>query len=359
MAVKNGSASSLRPLALVFTMFTSPALAANTTVQQAIDGFVRPAYAAFATTAAAANKDTQALCAVPSPENLATARKSFENLVGAWSEIEIVRFGPVTEQNRLEKILFWPDRKSIGLKQVQAALADKDASAADPATLKDKSVAMQGLGALEFVLFGAGADDLGQPGDAYRCAYGQAISANVEGMAVAARDAWQAPDGIAKSWAGPGADNALYRSDDEAMTELFNVFVHGLEMTRDVRLNGFLGETAGDDKPKQAIFWRSGATTASLQGNLDGMRKLFDASGLATKLPADTAWIAQSIAFEFNTADRMLGGAAGPIADVLGDPQRGGLPAVRLITSHLSELFGTNLAGALGLTAGFSSLDGD
>jgi predicted lipoprotein len=32
---------------------------------------------------------------------------------------------------------------------------------------------------------------------------------------------------------------------------------------------------------------------------------------------------------------------------------------VRLVTSSLSELFGVRLAGALGLTAGFSSLDGD
>lgn len=346
-------------LVSVFLGNFTPAFAANATIAQTIDGFIRPAYAAFATAAASAGEDTQALCAAPSPENLAAARKSFETLVGAWSQAEIVRFGPVTEENRLEKILFWPDRKSIGLKQVQAALAEKDASAASPATLKDKSVAMQGLGALEFVLFGAGSDDLARPGDRYRCAYGQAVAANVAGMAGAISDAWQAEDGIARSWANPGPDNALYRSDDEALTELFNVFVHGLEMTRDVRLNGFLGEVADDDKPKQAIFWRSSATTVSLQGNLDGMRKLFDASGLATKLPADAAWIAQSITFEFNTADRMLGSAAGPIAEVLADPQRGGLPAVRLITSHLSELFGTNLAGALGLTAGFSSLDGD
>ncbi len=62
----------------------------------------------------------------------------------------------------------------------------------------------------------------------------------------------------------PGADNPLYRSDDEAMTELFNVFVHGLEMIRDVRLNGFLGDAPADDKPKQAIFWRSEATSSRL-----------------------------------------------------------------------------------------------
>ncbi len=337
----------------------SPAFAANATIEKAIDGFVRPAYAALDAAAAKQAGDMQALCADPAPGRLATARNGFKTLVGAWGEVETIRFGPVTEENRLDKILFWPDRKSIGLKQVQAALADKDPTAADPATLKGKSVAMQGLGALEFVLFGSGSEALEQPGDPYRCAYGLAVARNIEGMAASIDDAWRAPDGIARLWANPGAGNTLYRTDDEAMTELFDVFVHGLEMTRDVRLNGFLGQTAEDDKPRQAIFWRSGATALSLQANMRGLQKLFDASELAELLPPDSAWIAQSIGFEFRTAARMLEAAKGPVADVLAAPERGSLPAFRLITSHLSELFGVNMAGALGLSAGFSSLDGD
>ena len=42
---------------------------------------------------------------------------------------------------------------------------------------------MQGLGALEFVLFGTDSQALAEPGDPYRCAYGAAIAGNVEEMA--------------------------------------------------------------------------------------------------------------------------------------------------------------------------------
>ena len=336
-----------------------PAHAANKTIEQAIGGFVRPAHAAFHAGTTDMRENMQALCTGPSSEKLAAAQSSFVVLVGVWSQVEIIRFGPVTEENRLERILFWPDRKSIGMKQVQAALAGKDATASDPAQLSGKSVAMQGLGALEFVLFGTGSETLAAKGDPYRCAYGLAIAQNLDGMAKAIVDGWQATDGVAKIWANPGPDNPLYRTEDEALTELFDVFVHGLEMLRDVRLNGFLGNAPGDDKPKQAIFWRSGATVISLGGNLDGMKKLFEASKLASLLPSESAWIADSINFEFNTSDRMIGHAAAPITEVLAGEQRGGLPAFRLITSHLSELFGVNMAGALGLSAGFSSLDGD
>lgn len=342
------------------TTFASPARAENVAVASAVEGFVKPAYVHFHSVSAQLRSEMDALCADQSPDRHAATQNTFLSLVSAWSEVETIRFGPVTEENRLERILFWPDRKSIGLKQVQAALADKDASATDVAALRDKSVAMQGLGALEFVLFGTGSEALDVPGDPYRCAYGRAVAKNIEDMGAAILAGWQDPAGISKQWANPGQDNALYRTDDEALTELFDIFVHGLEMIRDVRLNGFLGQTPKDDKPKQAIYWRSGATVISIRGNLEGLRTLFDVSGLTGRLPADSQWIAQSIGFEFNNAEHMTDIAAGPILEVLADEKtRRGLTVTRLITSHLSELFGVTLAGQLGLSAGFSSLDGD
>ena len=270
------------------------------------------------------------------------------------------RFGPVTQENRLERILFWPDRKGTGLKQVQAALAGKDATVTDPATLKDKSVAVQGLGALEFILFGTGSDALSEPGDGYRCAFGRAVAVSIDDMAAEVLAAWQDPAGIARLWSNPGPDNPLYRNDQEAMVELMGIVVHGLEMTRDVRIDGFLGKEPADDKPRQAIFWRSGGTLVSIRGNLLGLHKLLDASGLATLLSQEDAWIVQSIDFELTSWEQILDVAAGPIQEVLDDPsKRQALVVARLITSHPSELFGVKLAGELGISAGFSSLDGD
>jgi len=350
----------LLALASAAMAVAGPAKAENAVVAAAIEGFVKPSYAEFHSAASDMRSKMDTLCAGQSADRHAATQGAFLALVTAWSRVETIRFGPVSEDNRLDRILFWPDRKGIGLKQVQATLADKDATAADPATLKDKSIAMQGLGALEFVLFGTGAEALDAPGDPYRCAYGRAIAGNIEDMTAGILAGWQDKDGIARQWANPGADNPLYRTDDEAMTELFNVFVHGLEMIRDVRLNGFLGQAAQDDKPKQAIYWRSGGTVTSIAANVEGLRALFDKSGLAGLLPDDSKWIAQSVDFEFDNARRSSDVATGPIAEILENKdKRKALEVVRLITSHLSELFGVSMAGELGLTAGFSSLDGD
>ena len=348
-------------IVLVSISAASPAFASKATdiVNGAIDGFVRPGYKNFHQATSALLADEQALCATPSQATLDAARKSFGATVDAWSQIEIIRFGPVTEQNRLERVLFWPDRKGTGLKQVQAALTSKDPTAADAKQLAGKSVAMQGLGALEFVLYGTGSETLAA-GDAYRCSYGAAIAGNLDTIAADLEAAWAAPDGFARIWATPSADNPLYRDGTEAVTQLMGAFVTGTELVRDVRLGGFLGKEAKDDKPRQALFWRSGKTVDALAGNLAGMKALLEASKLAGALPADQAWMGKEALFEFSNAANAAAAAQGPIADVLADPEkRSKLAYFGLVTSSLSNIFGTQMSGALGLTAGFSSLDGD
>ena len=220
----------------------SPAFAnekATEAIEGAISGFVRPAYAVLHERAGALSEAVKALCAQPSEANLQSARDRFEAETDAWSYVEIIRFGPITEHNRLERILFWPDRKGIGLKQVQATLAAKDAAAADPAQLPARSVAMQGLGALEFVLFGTGADALSSTGDPYRCRYGAAVAANVATITGDVDAAWANDQGIVAKWAHPEPGNPLYQSGTEAVTELLEVFVNGLELVRDVRVRRF------------------------------------------------------------------------------------------------------------------------
>lgn len=347
-------------MSVVPSLAVGPNLDAKPIVAGSISLFVRPAYAKFHAATSTLDKAMTDLCSSPSQATLESAKKAFGETVETWSKAEIIRFGPVTEENRLERVLFWPDRKSTGLKQVQAALAAKDPTAIEPAKLAGKSVAMQGLGALEFVLFGTGAEALSGTTEAYRCGYGAAIAGNLEAIATDLETAWSAPDGFAALWTAPGAGNPLYRDDSEALGELLDVFVNGLELVRDVRLGGFLGKSATEDRPKQALFWRSGNTANSLAANMAGMNSLFEASGLAGAMPADADWIAKSIRFEFDNALDAAAAAQGPIADVLADPaRRGKLDYFGVVTSSLSELFGVRLSGELGLTAGFSSLDGD
>ncbi len=343
--------------------FATPAIAndkASGIVSRAIDGFIRPGYARFHQATGDLVQAEKALCEAPSKQTLKAARQSFGKTVDTWSTIEIIRFGPVTEDNRLERVLFWPDRKSTGMKQVQAALAARDDTATSADGLAGKSVAMQGLGALEYVLYGTGSDGLAGTGEAYRCAYGAAIAGNLDSIAAELETAWDQADGFAKQWANPGPDDPLYRTGTEAVSELMDVFVTGFELVRDVRLGGFLGETPEQDKPKQALLWRSGKTVDAIAANLAGMKALFEASRLGEAVREDALWIRKSALFEFGNAADAAAAANGPVAEVLAAPERRGkLVYLGLVTSSLSDIFGTTLSGELGLTSGFSSLDGD
>lgn len=350
-------------LTLVLGSPTTLAMAnekATAVIGQAIDGFIRPGYERYREATAAMMASNKALCDSPSQPTLDAARQSFGAAVDAWSAIEIIRFGPVSEQNRLERTLFWPDRKGTGLKQVQAALASEDASATQPESLAQKSVAMQGLGALEFVLFGTGAEELATANAAYRCDYGMAIAGNLDAIAGELVAGWAAADGFAAQWANPGPDNPLYRDGTEAVTELVGVFIEGLELVRDVRINGFLSRREEADRPRQALFWRSGKTIDAIAANLGGMRALFVASRLGEALSPGEGWLAGSALGQFDNAAATATTIDAPIEGVLADPERRQqLEHLRLITSSLSELFGTRISGDLGITAGFSSLDGD
>ncbi|MBX3598352.1 MAG: peptidase M75, Imelysin [Rhizobiaceae bacterium] len=337
------------------------ASARNQTIANAVDGFVRPAYRNLATETERLVPTLDKLCKSGDASALEAARAAFTNAALAWSEVEIIRLGPVTEQNRLDRILHWPDRKGIGLKQVQAALAQKDLTAIDAERLAQKSVAMQGFGALEFLLFGTGSDDVAAWRETFRCHYAQAVADNISSMSSDISKEWDAPEGFAKTWENPSPQNNLYRSDTEALTDLIEIFVQGIELVRDVRTNGFLGEKPEGDKAKQAIYWRSNGTALSLGANIEGLNKLFEASRMADLATGDNAYLGNSIGFEFGNAQNALAAVKGkPIDAVLRDPdQRQKLDYFRTVTSSLSELFGTRLSGALDLTAGFSSLDGD
>ena len=90
------------------------------------------------------------------------------------------------------------------------------------------------------------------------------------------------------------------------------------------------------------------------------MRSLFEDSGFAAALPVEGRETGKSVLFEFSNAGRALDLPVQPLEELLKDKlARDKLVYFQLVTSSLTKLIGTDLSGALGLSAGFSSLDGD
>ena len=107
-------------------------------MRKAVDDFIRPGYRDLLEGTETLAEAAHMLCEKPSDETLGDVQMSFDEVIQQWSTIEIVRVGPVIEGNRFERFLFFPDRKSTGLKQVQRILATNDETAASAQTLKGK-----------------------------------------------------------------------------------------------------------------------------------------------------------------------------------------------------------------------------
>jgi predicted lipoprotein len=329
-------------------------------VELAITEVFRPAFAQFADEAVALELNLTALCATPSSEALEASQNQFRSTVTAWSRIELYRFGPLMADNRSEAILFWPDRKGIALRQVQGALAEADPTAANARTLAGKSVAMQGLGALEYLLFGTQFEALAGTDGSYRCHYASAISTLVGERAQAMSAEWADPTGISSRLLHPTEADPDYRSTREVLEALVGVLAHGTEAIRDQRLLPFIGRDGAAPKPKSALFWRSGMTVPSINANFAGLEALLKGSRIAEAVTSENAWIADSTQFELANATRAGALVTDPVEAALADEkQMRALGYLVILTQSLDTLFGENLSAALGLSVGFSSLDGD
>ncbi len=327
---------------------------------KAVDEVIRPGYHRLHAAASALSGAMNGLCAAPSADTLATAKAAFADTVSAWSEIEMVRLGPVLEKNRFERILFYPDRKGLGLKQVQAVLASGNEADTKPEAIAGKSVAVQGLGALEYVLHGTGSDGLTAEKNGFRCRFGAAIAGNIESVAAELSAAWQEKDGIASQWKTPGPDNPQFRDAREAAKALLGILVHATETLRDQRLESFYKGKDQPAKPKSALFWRSGLTFASMQGNLRGMQALFNTAGMEQFLDPDIRSVAGSANFVLKSLLRVVSTVDADVAKAVSAPEeQAKLDFLLLNSRDLLLRFNDNFGGAIGLTAGFSFSDGD
>ncbi|WP_279480022.1 imelysin family protein [Aureimonas sp. SK2] len=329
-------------------------------VAATIDRVIRPGYAALAEAARDAHGRAEAACAAPSPEALAQLREGFAALVAAHARIEPIRFGPVAEDNRIERWLLWPDRRGIALRQVQDALGRQDATVLDPAALGRKSVALQGLTALEYLLYGDGAQALETGAGDFRCRFALSILTRMAEMGASLSAEWAEGAPIVRRMTHPSPDDARYRSDTEALEEIFAAAAHGLELVRDVRLRPGLGKPGEEPKPQLFLFRRSGLTGAALSANVDGLSTLLSEGGLFTLLPPASQWAGPSIGLEFETAGRILASLDRPVPDLVETPEgRSRLESVAIAVRGVETVLSGEVAPALGLSAGFSSLDGD
>ncbi|MEL6296980.1 MAG: imelysin family protein [Pseudomonadota bacterium] len=247
--------------------------------ETALKQHIRPGYAAFANSLAALSKRTAPCADAPAAFNYAALRKPFANVVAAWAGVAHLIFGPITANNRYDRIFFWLDRKGIARRQVYRALKSMPAGYRDPDVLGERSIGVQGFTAIEILMLdkrAASAD----PG--FRCDYLRAVIANVLGIARNVASAWSA-DGLAsKTWRSAGPGNPAYVKPGEPVLRLVRSLMTATTELRDVELLRPLGFGKGRRK-RSGPFARSDLTIDYIAARLAALRSAWVDSGLSAE----------------------------------------------------------------------------
>jgi predicted lipoprotein len=352
---------------LALAMFSATATAQAGTdhaaiAKAALEQYIRPGYAALADSAGALKQSVDTLCHDPSEEGLKLTRDAFAVTVAAWGKVEPIRFGPVAHEHRYERIFFWPDPKGIGARQVREALAKLDQSVTKEEQLAAKSVALQGLPPLQYLLYGDGADTLATAsGHApFHCQFAASVAGSLAQLTREIADDWQDGGAAAKSYLAPGPTNQTYHTPKEVTLDLFKTFTGGIEAVRDQKLAKMLGASAEQARPRLAPFYESGLTVADVVGNLEGVRDLFTKSGLAQVVHEESPGVEDSILFDLNHAIEVFNAIDAPVDEVVHDEDlRAKLEALRVSLKSAVTTAGDMIARGAGLAFGFNAMDGD
>ncbi|MBL9034344.1 MAG: imelysin family protein [Rhodospirillaceae bacterium] len=336
-------------------------------VRETAHAVIVPGYADLAKATAALHGDLATLCTAPDEAGLDQARKAFAVTLQRWARVQFLGLGPIAEHQRAARIEYWPDKRNVVGRQLADVLARQDSAALEAQRFAATSVGVQGLPALERLLFevdALSAIAADAPGAAFRCALLAAIGGNLETIA----------DEVLAGWTGgespflqrldqPDPESEDLATSHDAAARLLNDLLTATIVLRDMKLLAPLGETPAKAKPQAAEFWRSGQSLAVLRANLEGLRELFGTDGgLGGLLRAtpDGAPVAAAFAATleqaFLAADRItlpLGEAAADTA------QRKEVTALAEQLLRLRDLLAGPIAADLNLPIGFNALDGD
>lgn len=334
--------------------------------RRSYDNIILPGYARFAEAARAFAAEADQLCQAPSPAALDATRAVARDALLAFGRIEPFRFGPITAKQRLERLLFYPDPHGIVGKQTSRLLAKGDTADLDPEKLARASVAVQGFGAVDAVLYGNGSEVLaaGRPDAGFRCRYLRALALGIAQIAGDAHAEWAADYG--RTWLQPGFGNMEYLTAEETTQALYRAYVAELQVTRLQRLAPLLGGEAKASAAATPLLPHSDLGLAFILAGIEGARTILGPSGfLAGALAASdkersAISILGSVATDLGFALRAGEAAEEAVPNALADRPALQRLAPMLLSLKNAEDTGRAALGELtGRTLGFNSLDGD
>ncbi|AHD00035.1 imelysin family protein [Leisingera methylohalidivorans] len=329
--------------ALAFALAVAAAPAAASDLSSAItDQLILPAFQTLAEEAQALAETAKADC---NPQS-GSLRAAYGAAFDAWIAASPYRFGPTETDSRAFALAFWPDSRSKTPKALASLIRSEDPGISDPAQFASHSIAARGFYALEYLLYDPQLSSTGSAG--YRCALTRAISADIAATSAAISRDWT--ENYAAEMRRPAG---RYQSENEITQQLLKVLSTGLQVLDDMRLGRPLG-TYDRPRPARAEARRSGRSLRHVLLSLNALEPL------ALALAGPHADLQTKITAGFSKARKTAETLDDPVFAGAADPAgRFRIESLQQEIKDLRALVAGELGPALGVEAGFNSLDGD
>jgi predicted lipoprotein len=319
---------------------------------------VAPAFRALAGETKKLAQAADEFAAQPSQDGFAAMRVAYDSVSDRWMQAQFFRLGPLGAQQRSERFEYWPEKRPIIDKQLAGLLANASPDSLAAEKFAQASVAVQGLPALERLLYGDTARQVlsAGPEQKARMAVIKAIAHNLDNLARELAAAWDKVLSDPKTAASP-----FTQDPNEAAAQLYAGLMTGLQVVSDQKIAGPRGQTIDKAKPKSAEQWRAGRSLKNIKLNLQALQEAAAGkSGFTNLLAADQDTLKSEITAAFDAALAAADAAPEPLDTAVTDAEgRKKVGALLIAINHVRDIMSQKVPGAIGISLGFNEMDGD
>ena len=289
-------------------------------------------------------------CTEISAEGLDSFKAAYHQSMADWQLIQHIQFGPITYFNWNYRLQYWPDERGTGARQLDALIGSGDESVLGSDSFARQSVGVQGLPALERILFDDNAIENFQ-GNPYLCLVSQTIVRNINEISSVVTQRWT--DEYRAVVLDPVA-SGFYENAEDLSIDFLKALQEAIAKIRDLKLAPVLGDSFASSRNREAESWRSGRSLANIKINLLALQPLF--------LAYTTAFYEEDVAAvqaAFNDLSANLKVLPDTMSAALENEEQYG--RLRMLSGQVDAVHEA-LEAALkntDLYLGFNSLDGD
>jgi len=339
-------------------IFAGHAHAAALSAPDVVESWLLPRYDALLAAAKAQQEAWTSFCKAPSADGVAELKARFAAVSKDWSAVEFITFGPVMLSLRPDRFNLFPERRNAVGRSVAEIVADPTDERLQPERFFRLSAAVQGLPALERVLYDEGAVEAlaAGPESARRCALGLAIANNLATIATELRSGWgNESEGLLAQLVAGKSDPVFFPDPNALLSQIVTDLAGAYQRVVDQRLLVVLGKNADEAKPLLADRRRSGLSKATIVASIDSAGAL--AAQLAQGLDGKSR---ESLTTLLDAAQAAAAGLPDDIGEAATTAKgrrtlEGAVAAFKAAQAGIAS----PLASGLGVPLGFNALDGD